>query len=141
MEITKEYMEELFRKLYKERHPLYMHRPIPCAFDAEISTLVNAFMQANPGERKKIVSYMKEDYSSWLFVFSNRMAALAVRKMSRSHILEGLVALVLEDYRYDVRDNIVCLAPLYHSAVKIGVDTVALFNEAASYFDNEAAET
>lgn len=140
MAVSKRYLEGLFRKFYENRSPLYIHRPIPCEFDMEISGLVHAFMQAPLAEREQVISHMHEDYSDWLFAFSVRMAALAVREDSRQHLLEGLVALVLEDYRYDYRDNVVCLGPIYHSAVKIGIDPIKLFAEAASFANNRASD-
>ena len=140
MDKTEEYMGRLFRKFYQQRLPLYIHRPIPCEFDADISELISAFMAASPSEREMMISYMREDYSGWLFAFSVRMAALAVRQRSRRPLLEGLVALVFEDYKYDYRDNVVCLGPIHHSAIKIGVAPNELFTEAASYANNQAAD-
>lgn len=39
-----------------------------------------------------------------------------------------------------MRDTIVRLAPLYHSATKIGIDAAALFLEAASFWGGRAGQ-
>lgn len=133
------YMESMFSELVAHSRPFYIFRPIPCPFDAEISKFVCMFMQATPDERLQVISNFRPENSGFLFAFSERMAALGVRERSKQKLLEGLVALVIEDYKNDPRDNIICLAPLYHSATKIGVNPAALFAEAASYANSEAA--
>jgi len=42
-----------------------------------------------------------------------------------------------EDAKFDVRENILVMAPLYHSAVKIGVDPKPLFLAVAAYATDE----
>lgn len=140
MQDVVQFMDELFSYLVANSRPFYIYRPIPCTFDAKISELINVFMQAAHDERLRMINNMQGENSGFLFAFGERMAALAVREHSGQRLLEGLVALVLEDYKFDPRDNIVCLAPLYHSAVKIGVDPVSLFTKATSYAKNEAAD-
>jgi hypothetical protein len=63
------------------------------------------------------------------------MAVLAVGRQSPSLINRGLVALVIEGASQDVRDSIVAVAKLYHSAVKMGIDAQAAFGNAASFAD------
>jgi hypothetical protein len=140
MENLEKFVEELFDKLHANRKPFYYYRPIPCEFDSELSNLVNVFMKATLSERGRIISAIPAEYAAFLNTFSERTAALGVRERSRQRILEGLIALIMEDYKGDWRENIGCLAPLYDSATKIGVDPLVLFTEAASYWKNESAE-
>ena len=64
------------------------------------------------------------------------MASLGVRERSRQRLLEGLLALVIEDYRADYRDSLIVLAALSDAATKISVTPEELFAEAASYSNN-----
>ena len=67
------------------------------------------------------------------------MAAAGARENSRRHLLHGLIALIIENQSTDWRDTITCMAPLYHASGRIGGDAWELFDEAASYADNEFA--
>src|SRR6266849_7563201 len=122
-----EVVEDLFQRLMSNNDPIYGSRPMPCDIDAEIMTFVNMYIRANDLERKEILSSIRAEFSDAFFVFSERMAALAVREQSGERIMKGLVALIIEDFKFDFRDNLRRLAPLYHSAEKIGVDPSPIF--------------
>ena len=119
--------------------PLYSFRPIPCEIDRIAGEFVRMFMQAPSAERRQISAAVPAGEGAFLIHFAQRMAALGVREQSRERILEGLVALIIEDYKEDFRDNIIRLGPLYDAALKIAVDPQALFNEAAAYLNNAPA--
>jgi hypothetical protein len=68
------------------------------------------------------------------------MAALAVRKGSKEILLQGLAALVLDGGKFDVRENISVMAPLYDAALKIGADPVEVFARTADLAENEVAD-
>jgi hypothetical protein len=53
--------------------------------------------------------------------------------------LEGLLALIVEDYRVDWRDNLTRLAVLYDAAARIGISPDEVFSEAASFVANEVS--
>jgi hypothetical protein len=108
--------------------------------DAQITDFVNFYIQATHPERQEILSNMRPEFSDAFFAFSERMAALAVRQQARERIVNGLVALLIEDFRFDFRDTLRRLAPLYQSASKIGADPSLLFLEAASYGTNDVAK-
>ncbi len=118
----------------------YSSQPIPCELDYVVGKLVNLYKQLSSEEREIMRSLTSERNSYTLLAFAERMAALGVREESRERLLDGLLALIIENYNADWRDNLTKLAPLYHSAVKIGVDPQGLFTEAASYGNNEVAE-
>lgn len=119
--------------------PLYAFRPIPCELDTMIEVFVREFMHAPLPERNQIVAAIPAEDGAFFISFAQRMATLAVRERSRERLLEGLVALIIEDFKEDWRDNIIRLAPLYDAGLKIDLEPQVLFNEAAAYFNNDPA--
>jgi hypothetical protein len=61
--------------------------------------------------------------------FAERMATAGVRMPSRNELLEGLLSLVVNNYRTDAREVIKRICPLYHAAIRIGDDVLQLFEE------------
>ncbi len=129
-------IEEMIRKVEAQDTVGYGHWPLPCPMDDEISKIINAFLQAAPAEREAIYGRVKR--STLFYAFSERMAILAVREKSERRLFEGLIAHVIEDFRDDARDNLVQLSLLYHSASKIGLNPIALFDRAALATPNAA---
>lgn len=132
-------VEIIYAENRRDGKPLYAFRAIPCEIDTLISDFVRMFMQAAMPERRLIIDAIPPRAGGFLTCFAERMATLGVRKQSRQILLEGLVALVVESYKEDFRDNLINLAPLYDAALRTGVDPQALFNEAASYLNNAPA--
>src|SRR5437870_5494242 len=114
-----ELVESVFETLSSSNDPMYGSRPIPCEFDAKISGPVNVFIQGNSTERNAILDSIRPEYSDALFAFAERMAALGVREDARPRLVEGLLALLIEGAKFDLRENLRILAPLYHAGTKI----------------------
>lgn len=134
-------LTKIIQQIEKETANGYFYQPVPATMDYEISELIKLFLIASPSDRKLFFDKVSPSFSGCLVVFSGRMASLGVSEKSRERLFEGLIALVLENYKGgDPRDNIKQLPLLYHAAETIGVDGDALFREAASYASNEAAQ-
>jgi hypothetical protein len=137
---TEEYVERVVGSINAEHErndqPKYPWRPLPCVLDSLVGDFVRVFMQASEPERWRLSAAVPPEDGAFLTCFAERMASLGVRERSRARLLEGLVALVIEGYKDDFRSNMVCLAPLYDAALKIGVDAQVLFEEAAGYLRN-----
>src|SRR5262249_16995703 len=118
----------------------YANQPIPCDLDGKVRKLVEIFISAPPEHRKVALTIDDELARDTLIAFAPRMAAAGVRENSRQRLLEGLIALIIENYSKDWRDGIIRMAPLYHAAGQIGVDPEQLFVEAASYANNDVAK-
>lgn len=132
--------EAVHQTLVSNNDPIYYFRPLPCELDNEVTRLIDTFIQADSSGRALILSGIRDKHSGWLFAYGQRMAELAVREDSRERLFYGLLALIIEGFKSDYRDNMVIWAPLYHSATKIGIDPAALFSEAASYANNTVSE-
>jgi hypothetical protein len=118
----------------------YSKQPIPSELDLALIELVDAFRKANPLRRFLIKRRVSDQHSAILWVFSERMASLAVRERSTDRVLQGLSGLALEGCQEDYRDCVIRLAPLYDAALKIGASPNELFKKAASYGSGEAGK-
>ena len=118
----------------------YPFAPIPCPMDEKIRNLVCLYLESSLADRLTFYE-QAESVSGFFLTFAERSAALAVREQSRHRVLDGLVALLIENCQAgDYRDTLTHLASLYHAACKIGEDANAIFKEVASYADNCAAK-
>jgi hypothetical protein len=113
----------------------YYRSRIPCAEDSEIARAVNAFAEATPREQAAFRAGIDRSRAGLLQVWSERIAALAVRLDSPRPLVIGLVGLSLA--QADEPDHEALLvAPLHRrSAEKLGVDAGRIFDEAAGRTD------
>ncbi|MCI0628435.1 MAG: hypothetical protein L0387_43420 [Acidobacteria bacterium] len=118
----------------------YELKEIPCQLDDEIRSLTDLFLRGTDLERELISSCFNDSHSMTFIVFSERMASLAVRKSSREILLAGLIAQVIEGWRFDPRANLMRLSLILHSAVNLGIELVELFSEASKYASQEVAD-
>lgn len=116
----------------------YGAQPIPSPLDDMIEALVREFIALAPAERK-VVATLAPLPPFAMFAFSERMATAAVRHDLLGDLLAGLIALVLEGFRYDARENLPILALHHDAALRLRVDPAPVFAEAASYATPDAA--
>ena len=129
---------DIIERVESEDYFGYAKWPFPCHIDEEMSKIVNIFLSSGQTERESIFEIKKKPF---LFLaFSRRMAILGVREQSEQRLFEGLIAHVIEDFRYDYRENLMELSLLYHSATKIGSNPVELFERAATFATPETAK-
>ena len=119
--------------LVSDRGPgAYYDRPLGCAADAALSALVDAFAGATAEERTKMIVAVPNAFAGNFMSYAIRMATVGVRERSRQHVLRGILAMAIEDFRSDWRENLMTLAPLNDAAARIGEDPVQLFDDAAT---------
>lgn len=100
--------------------------------DELIAPIIDAFRAADGVDRQKIVLKLGEGAQRALRSYAANMAVLAVRRNSADLVDLGLFALAVEGGRPDIRDSIVVLAKLYHSAVRLGMNAPRTFSDVAS---------
>ncbi|HEX2203894.1 MAG TPA: hypothetical protein VHG91_11375 [Longimicrobium sp.] len=120
--------------------PGYLRQPLPAAADAPPERLARLFAGAPPEARAQMSGLVTQRVADFLLAFAERMASLAVRERSPDRLRLGLAAVALEDFRYDSREDLLVLAPLYHAAGKIGADPRDLFDEAAALAPGAGAD-
>jgi hypothetical protein len=112
----------------------YYRSRIPCPADSEIARAVRAFSDATPREQAAFRTGIDQARADLLHVWSERLAALAVRLDSGQPLVLGLVGLSLAQGS-DEREALL-VAPLHRrSAEKLGLDPVRVFDEAAGRTD------
>ena len=117
--------------LHAER---YSDQRIPCADDSRIGRALKAFSTAPPVWQATFREAIDLERADLLCVWSERMAALAVRLDSPRPLVLGLVALSLTDEAAD--GDALLIAPLHRrSAEKLGADGYRVFDEAAGLTD------
>jgi hypothetical protein len=102
-------------------------------FDEAINPIVRAFAAADLQHRRAISAKLSSYTSGYLLGYRRRMAEEAVRRSSPDLVRLGLMALALDGGRTDLRDVIVRLALLHHSALKLNMDARAAFDEVAAF--------
>jgi hypothetical protein len=106
-------------------------REYSVALEDAMTAVVKIFEAADENNRHAIASELSSHARNRLLGYAADMAVLAVRRQSRGLIEQGLTALVIEGGTRDLRDSIVALAKLYHSAVKLGMNAKKAFEAAA----------
>lgn len=134
-----ESLNEIVKEM-PEKPTSYLGEPFPHKVDRIIAKLVTLYLSASADERSLFFDVAGAHFSGYLLVFAERMASIGVREKSSKRLLDGLIALIIEDGRGDIRANIMIMAPLYDASEKVGADPDNLFRTAASYSNNEVAE-
>lgn len=111
----------------------YYRSRIPCAHDSAIARVVRAFSEATPREQAAFRAGIDQQRADLLHVWSERLAALAVRLDSGRPLVLGLVGLSLAQ---GGDGEALLVAPLHRrSADKLGLDPGRVFDEAAGMTD------
>lgn len=113
--------------------------PIPQARDVEIGGLLRAWMALGEADRKEAAEGILEGQRFTLLAYSERMASLAVREANPDLITLGLVALGVDGWRRDWRDNAAIIALYYDAAQKLGTHPENAFEKAAALLPEKAA--
>ena len=112
----------------------YYRSRIPCPDDERVARVVRAFSESSPGRQAVFREAVDGVRAGLLLVFSERMAALAVRMESAQPIVQGLVAASLAQ-EGDPREALAVPALHRRSTEILALDTVRLFDEAAGRTD------
>jgi hypothetical protein len=122
------------RRLEVRSGGTYYRSRIPCAADSEIARAIHAFAESSPREQAQFRAGIDRGRAGLLQVWSERLAALAVRLDSSEPLVQGLVGLSLA--QGDGEHEALLIAPLHRrSAEKLGVDAARIFDQAAGRTD------
>jgi hypothetical protein len=109
----------------------YGPMPIPQARDAQILSLVKAWMVLDESARDRSARAISPRQSRVLQAFGERAASISVRERSQQSLLPGLLAVGISGLHGDLRDSILVLPLFYDAAQRIGVDPGNIFEAAA----------
>lgn len=113
--------------------------PIPQPLDEKISALLRSWLSLEKASREAALLQVDENCRFTLISYSERMASLAVRDRNREHIQLGLLALGLDGWRYDWRDNATVVCLHYDAAQRINLCPKDLFEEASRMLPDKPA--
>jgi hypothetical protein len=114
-----------------KNNPGYGTLQIPQPRDREISELLRAWIALEESSRKVAAQGILEDQRFTLLGYSERMASLAVRDHNPEWIILGLLALGIDGWRGDWRDNAAIICLHYDAAKKLDIQIESTFEKAA----------
>jgi hypothetical protein len=110
----------------------YVKLAIPQPIDDEITELLRTWTTLNPSARLAASLRVLDEQRFTLLAYSERMASLAVRTHDIEKIFFGLLALGIDGWRSDWRDNVLVLSLHYDAAQRLSVAAEPVFERAAT---------
>lgn len=101
---------------------------LPPALVDQVKRLCQLFTAAGDAQRHALISGIEYRSSFVFFGFTREMAAQAVRKRSGELLIDGLLALIIENLRFDARDSLMVLALLVHSTAKLKLEPKSFYS-------------
>lgn len=111
----------------------YGPSPIPSPLDGEISALIENWKNLPSKKRIAEISGIKDEQKDILLAYSERMASKSVRTGSKEDLFRGLLALGLDGWNNDWRDNLVLLALYADASSRIHISLESLFSDASKF--------
>ena len=118
----------------------YLKRPLPCELDDCVSIMLDAYVNGSASVKSEIMKVIGPEQSFGLLAFAERMAILSVREKSCERLEKALLALIVEAFRWDARENMLILSLINHSAIKIGADPKQFFEVAAKHASTDITQ-
>jgi hypothetical protein len=100
--------------------------------EAEFAALCELFRVASPAQRSRLCHAVPPTFGTWALPDRYSLAAGDVPNSVAERRLRDLLTWHAVAPSLDFRDDLVALAPLYHSTVRLGLDARALFDEVAA---------
>jgi hypothetical protein len=117
----------------------YGKLPIPQPRDSEISNLLRTWIALDEVDRKQSALEISIEQRWMLLAYSERMASLAVRERNQEFTILGLIALGVDGWRYDWRDNLLIVSLHFDAAERINASPEAIFGAAAQWLPEKSA--
>jgi hypothetical protein len=128
-----EKVDKAFAVIRRLRLPDFIipYRELPSDATAAIECLMDVFADADQAERERIVQKVEVSFAFVFPRYAHIAAVESVRRNNPGLLKRGLIALTIENAKVDWRDTLPYLAFVYNSALKLNVDVVELFSNAA----------
>jgi hypothetical protein len=132
---------EVFAKLKLLKVFDFYHTPsLTSEQQGWLQLVCDLYLDASPEERGNIRSLVTPEISFLFFMYAKAMAVEAVRERDEAKVVNGLIALAIEDGVFDWRDSLTALTLLHHSAIKVAADASKLFQRAAAFSTPRTAD-
>jgi hypothetical protein len=119
--------KNMIHQMRRDHLPYY---PEEIAIAAESG--LNELLQSSDSDYNHMIDEIAEIERARLIRAAGILSEIAVRKNDPHLIVLGLLGVGIEEQVDDYRHSLVTLCMLHHSAVKLGVDAIELFNWACS---------
>jgi hypothetical protein len=113
---------------------------IPQPQDLGVGRALQAWAALAVQDRVDAARSVTEGQSLALLGYGERQASQAVRDEDAELIFLGLLALGVDDWRFDYRDNLVRLALHYDAASRLGLEPDLVFEQAAALLPPRSAQ-
>jgi hypothetical protein len=107
--------------------------------DSEITQLLEAWTRLNPSQRAAAALQISNEQRQTLLAYGERMASLSVRNSDARLIHYGLLAVGIDGWQSDWRDNLIVVSLLYDAAHRIGEEPRAIFENTAALLADKPA--
>jgi len=118
-----------------------MGQPYEPVADEIMELLTDTFQSANVEQRDAARAALSRASRWFLLCYAWERAEQAVRQRTGKMVVQGLLALSIEDGGLDARDSIVRMSILFRSAQKLRLDAARIFANAADYAANPLIQT
>jgi len=129
-----EKVDKAFDVIRRLRLPDFIlpYRELPSDATAAIECLIDVFADADQSGKERIMLNVEASFAFVFPRYARNAAVESVRRNDPDLLKRGLIALTIENAKVDWRDTLPYLAFVYNSALRLNVDAVELFRNAAS---------
>jgi hypothetical protein len=125
--------------LRSTRNVGYGPLPIPQPRDFEITALLESWTKLNRSQKESAALQISVEQQQTLRAYGARMASLSVRNSDAKLIHYGLLAVGIDDWQSDWRENLLIVPLFYDAANRIGAEPDAIFESTAALLPDRAA--
>lgn len=119
-----------------------LHLDIGQLSDEQLSVIVDTSKQfaTDAKFRNELVATIKDEERLLLLSISGRLAEEAYNHKSKDYIEAALILHLIENFKWDIRENIIYLTIIWHVAKELGMDPRQLFTKAVMISSEEAGK-
>jgi hypothetical protein len=111
--------------------------PIPQVRDEQTTELLRAWMNLDHVSRTEAASEITDMRARVFLAYGERMASFAVREHDEDFLVLGLIAVGLDGWRYDWRENVLKLPLFYDAATRLGVSPEVIFSKTYAFLSEK----
>jgi hypothetical protein len=116
------------------------NEPIPSQADELAMSLALHYLELTEAEQREVRGLVSDELGRYLLAFSGRLATLAVRRKDADALAAALALHALEDFQFDLRENLRVFALIGDACARIGVSVPELWPRVAAAFSDEHRE-
>jgi len=113
---------------------------IPSATDLLAMGVAQRYLELDEAEQREVRGLISEKLGRFLLAFSGRLAVLAVRRKDPTPLFSALALHAMEDFQFDVRENIIVFALIGDACQRVGLSLDELWNRVGGAFSSEHQE-